>query len=130
VAKGDTEKYILARLDQIENSLGKLNIGRGGPWPTRPDVGVNLRLELAGDLEEEYLKELSYDLARLTVCREIQWGLKDGDGRIIEMVGCRATDSVKLRKVVEKHGAVLKSMSARRGSNEPLPSSFRPSTSE
>ena len=64
VAKGDTEKYILARLDQIENALRRSNTKRS-------EVGSSKRhstsyvMELEGEIKGEQMKNLANELISL-----------------------------------------------------------------
>jgi len=64
VAKGDTEKYILARLDQIDSALRRLDSERG-------EVGLSKRrrtsyvIELKGEKNEEQMTTLVEELISL-----------------------------------------------------------------
>src|SRR5215204_5492208 len=64
VAKGDTEKYILARLDQIESAVGRLDSPRSEVTSSKRR-GTSYVIEVEGVINNEQMTNLVNELTSL-----------------------------------------------------------------
>ncbi len=69
VVKGDTEKYLLERLDAIENALSNIRVERRGYVPQEEPYSPSYRVSLkGGDTEElfEFAKKVAREIEKIT----------------------------------------------------------------
>jgi hypothetical protein len=118
VAKGDTEKYILTRLDQIESSLARVSTERKVS-PTEPS-SEGYRLELEGDITDDENKikdkkvwdDFIHSLFLLGGFHTFKWEHLDDSRTNVTISGGRRVSTKEFREVAERFGFKLRNLNS------------------
>lgn len=92
VAKGDTEKYLLSRLDDIEKSIGRLLPTNKQRSSTNDVFHPTYTLIVKGEIAEKLADHISFQTLR----REVK-----GDNTLVHVMGGKPRDTVILQNIAK-----------------------------